>query len=294
MKRLILISALIAFSNIGCSDNTEAVSEIEPEVVAPENKFELYVNGALTDLTARNAFLIEDKIIFQTRSFDFEPTIKISKEGKIGQIHIDYFEFGVWRKFYNFRNFSSNFYSLEITSYDTILNRIEGNFSGFLYADPDNLNSQSKFVNGSFSLPVIESVPIILGLNNTAKINGVDWKTIHHYMRKDNPSDYHNLTLHTLSDDQFKILLKFNRQNSTPGIYSFNNNSITNSVKIAKYNTETHEYLVYDCTGTLEVTERVFNLIRGTYSFVGQNPNDASDTIEVTNGNFFLNFPQFD
>lgn len=294
MKRQILICTLLAFFNFGCSDNTETVSEVEPEVVAPENKFELFVNGELTDITAQNAFLIEDKIVIQTRSFDFEPTIKISKEGKIGQIYIDYFEFGVWRKFYNFRNFSSNYYSLEITSYDTTLNRIEGNFSGLLYADPDNLNSQSKFVNGSFSLPIIESVPIILGLKNTAKINGVDWSTIHHYMRKDNPSDYHNLTLHTLSDDEFKILLKFNRLNTTPGIYSFTNNSASNLVKIARFNTETNEYLAYDCVGTLEITERVFNLIRGTYSFVGQNPNDSSDVIEVTNGNFFLNYPQFD
>jgi hypothetical protein len=88
-------------------------------------------------------------------------------------------------------------------------------------------------------------------------------------------------------------MLNFNSLNATPGIYNFTNSSTTNKAQIAKYNTSTSSYTLYDCTGTFTIANKWSNCIKGTYSFVGVNPANPSDIITVENGNFKLDYDQY-
>lgn len=52
---------------------------------------------------------------------------------------------------------------------------IKINFDGEMYSDPNSLQSEGKYVSGRIVADYIEVIPSILGLKNTAKINGQNW-----------------------------------------------------------------------------------------------------------------------
>ncbi len=68
--------------------------------------------------------------------------------------------------------------------------------------------------------------------------------------------------------------------------YSFGNTDTTNNVRIAKYDVTTGTLINYNTTGTFTISKYENYILTGSYSFNGVNPNNPSDVIQVTDGEF--------
>lgn len=281
---LFLVLILSGCSNGGDSSNSQTSS------------FEIFVNGVKNEdfTTISRASKNSHTIHIGSDSFNTPFVISFDENGHFGKMVYTNYEFnGTTKKFTSFRDFSSNYFNFQLTSFDETNKRVKGNFAGYVFTDSSNLNSESKFITGSFDLPYESYVPPVANIINEATINNEYWRSTNQYQIRDLIYQYHNVTLNTVRDDQYKIMISSNDQlggGTSVGIYNFSSADLTNKVEIAKFNTATSSYLYYNCTGTLEVTHKFNNIIQGTYSFTGVNPNNSSDQIQVQNGNFKLNY----
>lgn len=281
---------IIIFSSCSNSDSNENTNQVAT--------FEFNVNGTSIGGGFTKAQKKEHTIHLGTDRNDTSFLISFDENGHFGKIVYKYYEpiGGASKSFTSFRNFSSNYFDFQLLSFDPINKRVKAVFSGYLYRNPSDLNSETKFVNGSFDLPYEEYVPPVANIINEATINGEYWRATNKYQTRDVNGDFHNIVLHSLSDDAFKIMIYFYDQlhNVTaPGTYNFTNSDLIKKVQIAKYNVSNSTYTFYNCTGTLIVTNVFGNCIQGTYSFTGVNPTNSSDIITVENGKFKLDYDPY-
>jgi hypothetical protein len=278
---------IIIFSSCSNNDSNENTNQIA--------SFDFNVNGISIGGGFTKAQKKSHTIHIGTDRNDTSFLISFDENGHFGKIIYTHREpnGGPSKTFTSFRNFSSNYFDFQLLSYDPIKKRVQAVFNGYLYRDPSNLNSEAKFVNGSFDLPYEEYVPPVANIINQATINGEYWRATNKYQSRDVDEDFHNIVLHSLSDDVFKIMLYFNDATGTAGVNNFSNNDLIKKVQIAKYNASNSTYTFYNCTGTLIITNIWGNCIQGTYSFTGVNPTNSSDIITVDNGKFKLDYDLF-
>ncbi len=268
----------------GCSSDNN--SEDDSEDLTAE--FEYSINGTPMGVTVESAFKNSPTIHIGNGNINTSFLIDFDESGHFGKITCTYTDFSGTKRFTSYRNFSSNYFNFQLISYDAVNKRVKGTFQGNVYYDPADLNSEAKFINGSFDLPYVEYVPAVTNIINKATINGVNWRSTNMYQVRQ--GDYHTITLHSLSDDVYKVMFTFNDQNMPPGVYNFTSSSTLNNVQIAKFNVTTASYTLYNCTGTLTITNKWANCLKGTYSFTGVNPSDPNDIITVENGDFKLDY----
>jgi hypothetical protein len=284
---------LISIIFSGCSTNSDEVVNTNQVSL-----FEFSVNGTLTQLNFTKAQKKSHTIHLGTDRNDTSYLISFDENGHFGKVIYKYYEpiGGASKIFTSYRNFSSSFFNFQLLSFDPINKRVKATFSGYLYRDPLNLNSESKYVNGSFDLPYEEYVPPVANIINEATINGNYWRATNKYQTRDVNGDFHNIVLHSLNDEAFKVMIYFYDRlgsRTPPGTYNFSNSDLIKKVRIAKFNVSNSSYTFYDCSGTLTVTNSWSNLIQGTYTFTGVNPTNSSDIITVENGKFKLDYDPF-
>lgn len=284
---------LLLILSSGCSNDGNEDTVIDP-IIDPIAEIEFNVNGTAVDVSNfKTAFRDAHSINVGANNDDTSFLIAYDENGHFGKVTYLYREpiNGLVKRFTSYANFSSNYFNFHLISYDAVNKRTKVSFDGYIYKDPLDLNSESKFINGSFDLPIKDYVPTTVNLINEANINGNYWRSTNLYQKRDVGGIYHNLTLHSLSDDQYKIMISFNDQlalGTPPGIYNFVNTDVTNKVQIAKFNVATTSYTLYNCTGTLSLNAKWGNWVQGTYNLTGVNPINSSDVINVQNGNFKL------
>lgn len=187
------------------------------------------------------------------------------------------------------RNFSGHYFTFNLVDINESNKTVKASFSGKLYEDDTNLNSDFKQVSGNFWVKYIEVTPQVSGLEVSAKINGNDWYSTNSFTTNGtgNGDTFIN---HELSDDEYKIMLGFDNGNMNTGIYNFTPTTETFYATVAKYNLQSKFYETFNSTGTLEITAHetfgLTKIVSGTYSFTAVNPENASETITVTNGKF--------
>ncbi|RZK08282.1 MAG: hypothetical protein EOO46_14215 [Flavobacterium sp.] len=277
-----------------CSNNN---NDSDQDTTQPAS-FEFRINGTAVDRTFTKAQKKAHTIHLGTDKNDTSFLISFDENGHFGKIVCTYTEpvGGQIKKFTSSTNASSNYFNFQLLSFDQENKRVKASFNGNVYRDPQNLNSETKFIDGSFDLPYEDYVPPVANIINEATINGSYWRATNQYQTRDVNGDFHNIVLHSLSDDSFKIMIYFYDQlaNTTPpGTYSFSNSDLIKKVRIAKYNVSTATYTFYNCTGTLTITNAWDSCIQGTYSFTGVNPNDSSDIVTVENGYFKLGYDPY-
>lgn len=289
---LLFLFSLIIFSCTTSSSNDNIV--VPPIVVTPNATFEFIVNGKLLEGGFTTAYKKSHTIHLGTDRSDTTFLISFDENGHFGKIIYTYQEpiSGTFKKFTTFRDFSSNNFNFQLLSYDAVNKRVKVNFYGYIYIDPTNLNSESKFISGNFDLPFKEYVPPVANIINEAKINGVYWRATNMYQSRD-ITNFHNITLNSINDEAYKLMISFRDEignRTLPGVYNFSNSDVIKKVQIAKYNPTTSSYTYYNCTGTLSLNNIWNYCIQGKYNLNGVNPSDSSDIITVENGNFKLEY----
>ena len=195
----------------------------------------------------------------------------------------------------NYHNFPSHYFNISFLSLDEFNKRVKLNFSGNLYLNKNNLNSESVFLNGELDMTYIVPDQEEDYINNikvngidqycSAKFNNLPWKA----WFEDSYSEF-------TSSDEYKLEPHFS-SNTNVGSYNFNPTSTDNYVRFSKFNTITHNYDYYNVSGQVSYSYREFHGL-GKYSFIGScnftatNPNNPSDVIQVTDG-VFRSYQQF-
>lgn len=273
---------VVFLTSCSSSSSSSPSEEIVNDVFNPS--FEISVNGeVLTSFNTPKLYKMED-----TFNFGYHPSTMLSfnSSGKFGYFDIVIPSSGGVKRFRSFRGFSSNYFNFNIESVDEIKKRVKGSFSGYIYVDPLNLNSEGKYVSGTFYKNYEELVPVVFNVNNKATINGNNWYNTNKYTTRSN-DQYFNMTLHYLSDDEYKIMVHYDFQNINIGTYDFSNSDITNKVQLAIFDVNTQSFVNCISNGQLNITYKSGNLIVGTYNFSATNP-VTNEIIEVTNGKFKL------
>lgn len=197
--------------------------------------------------------------------------------------------------YYSYRNFSSNYFNINIISIDEASKQIKVKLNGIMYANTSDLNSLNIDIEADIDaqFQVIENTETnylvnindIIGSSNqveqycSAKFNTAPWIARHEFSN----SSFTN-------EDPYKIEINF-ASNALPESFPFTSSSTTNYVKFSKFNTTTLTYDYYDITGVLAHSYREFHgagnySFIGTFNFTATNPNNPSDVITVTDGVF--------
>ena len=188
-------------------------------------------------------------------------------------------------------------FHFEVENLDEVAGTIRGNFSGKLYVDDEDLNSDFIEISGSFynQIGIHEG-----GLYVYAKLNGFDWFYTHAPSNSEVPyADYGSLPSNlrfyqATGDDEYRIVLVYENR---VGVQNFPNTTSGAYVRLSKYNVLTGLYEDYNTTaGTLVMTDVVPNGYRwytysGVFNFTAVNPANSADVIQVTDGHFSFQRP---
>lgn len=296
MKKILLLLFSLVFLCSGCSSNDDSsmanaeyfkfnVEDVEL-TVDPTGNTQLYYNSATITQNA-DVFLLQVDYGF-TISSEHSHVLKIYFDKNGGTIKVEQNSSGLlqYYDYYNYENFPSNYFTVNIVSLDEVNKKIKLNFSGKLYLNKTNLNSESVDMSGDLymSYRSFENPNYGITVNGieqycTANINSNVWTA-----RKESP--YSQFT----STDAYKIEPHF-ASNTIPGTYNFTPASTDNYVRFSKFNTATLTYDQYNVTGVVAHSYREFHgLTRysfiGSFNFTAVNPNNPSDVIQVTEGTF--------
>jgi len=286
MRKIIKIIAFIAISisAVSCSSDSDGGGDSQAT-----NTFSLNYDGANINITEMVAQKSENSlVVYGTGSDGTGIQFEFNKFGNLGAVstyNVDDFDFV---DSYNYRDYSSNYFTFTLISINESTKRVKVSYSGLLYENEEDLSSNSVEVSGSFDLTYIENTPLIAGLETSCKINGNDW-----YSTKFWDNGWFDVDRKCISDDDVMLAFKFEDQYIEAGTYNFTPTS-QNKVVYYKFNTTTKTYDEYDCTGSLIVTANTeginFNIIEGTFSLTATNPSSPSQQISITNGRFKSNF----
>ena len=302
MRKFYLFTASLFFMFTGCSSDPI----VQP--VIPENYVYLSVNDTKVFSTddQENLFVLTPAYIY----FDVifvnihygkvgyiwnDLNLYISKEGKLIKAELQSRTAEMDVRYNNYKNFPLNYFAISDFEMDEATSRIKFKLDGKLYLDSNNLNSESVNLKGEFNTIYEKNLGVIRsyffdnysGLPQycNAKINDELWTARFE-------ATYGVFT----SSDPYKFEIYFD-QNVIPGSYDFNTGSTAAFIKFAKFNTTTLVFDYYEVEGIVSHSYREFHGANrysfvGTYSFTATNPNNPSDVIQVTDGNF-TSFQQY-
>lgn len=187
----------------------------------------------------------------------------------------------------NYKNYPSHYFNLNIISLDEINKKIKVSFSGKLYIDNLDLNSESNEVSGELMMNYDGNETLYSGLLMgpnipqycTAQLNGNLWTA----KFEDRYSIF-------TAEDPYKIVIHFD-VNELPGTFDVTPASTNNYITFSKFNTETLLFDNYSVTGLLAHSYREYHGMNqysfiGTFSFTAVNLNNPTDIIQVTEGSF--------
>lgn len=284
MKILKFISCLfVLIILVSCSSSSDSSS-------SADDTFTYVYDGNNVNLTTLHAqksenTLIVSGIAFNGQSVEFMFN-KFGDLGTVSSFSVSSFDFV---DTYSYMNFSSHYFTFNLVSIDETNKRIHCTFSGNLYEEQYDLDSNHVPVSGEFNLTYTDVTPAVPGLEVSCKIAGTDWYATNSSTTNGTTMD--DFILDESSDDENSIYIGFDAFNNGPATYNFTASSSTNFVKLVKFNPGTVDFTEYNCAGTMTVTSKtsaglIGYYIEGTYSFTATNPSNVSQTIQVTNGKF--------
>jgi hypothetical protein len=205
---------------------------------------------------------------------------------------------------YNYALVAGEHFHFELESIDETAQTVKGNFSGRLYKDRYDLNSESIELEGSFYNEYWYTEDDRGYSGVIAKIDGTDWHSIayndvveNHYL--DNPVYNYNDPLAAgiylqqfVGDDRYRILIGYENQ---VGVRDFTGSAAGTFVRLSKYNPVSGVFEDFQTlSGTIVITEKLpasFTASRyvGNFSFTAVDPSNPSHTIQITDGSFNFN-----
>lgn len=282
-KAIICTMVLLAFSFISCSSDSNSAA---PPV---NDTFKIAVNGV--DYSGDNNYSgittkTEDTFLIETSSSYGKLSLSFTATGKLGFFTIDRHtgDPSITSLFYTSYFRTADNFTFYLISVDESNKRIKGSYSGYVYANPRNTNSEKKFITGDFDLKYEDNIPGIFGLSNKAQINGIDWLSDNRYTELGAGGIYTNVAQHDFNGSEYEIIITINHQVLTVGTYTFSGSDSTPKVELVKYDPGMATTILYHSTGTLNVTKINNGIVYANYSFTAVNPLNSSDVTTVTNG----------
>jgi hypothetical protein len=302
MKYTFYLIGLALFLCIGCSTDAPTPAPTPTPPVSTDPYFHMNVSG--TDLSFPlpplpsfnhvsiqkygNRFSIGGNYAFSYDSNDLSQfNITFDTDAKIVYANQSSTstEYGNYT-YNNYQNYPDHYFDVQIISLDETNHRIKGSFSGKLYLNKLNINSESIVFTGDFDMFYDETGTSTPGISVgdveqhcNMKLNGTVWTALYEYQ-------YSSFT----AQDAYKIEMHFANSN-TPASFTVTPSSTDNYLRFSKFNTVTLVYDYYDLNGTVAYTYRE-NHGGGRYSYFGTfsgtaiNPNNPSDVITITEGDF--------
>lgn len=298
-KYLFLFVFIIALSSCSDPDETAPVTPTD-NTTPPTDYFNLNIDGSEVSVVPFQGSFYGYKMTKKGEVFHLVAThgeshewfrleFDFTEDGKLISAKKESFSTQLGNVYYyNYRNFPSNYFNIQILSIDETAKKIKLKFNGNLYVSTTDLYSEDIHLDAEINAPYQEveqtsSNYIITDYQVeqycSAKFNGTPWVARHE----------HSNSVFT-SEDPYKIEINF-ASNAIPGSYPFTTSSTSNYLKFSKFNTTTLTYDYYNVTGVVAHTYREFHGA-GNYSFIGSfsftatNPNNPSDSITVTDGVF--------
>lgn len=308
MKVRVLLYMLAAFTIISCSSDGDNTPDNQDVAALIRDQFYLKINGTeipfyspdFPDYNPNlNFYNVFGTPVLQNGAFQFNAafqgkllTLKFTKLGKLIQIsvgtnsvHSSLEPYGA--TYMNYENFPAHFFDFELESIDEEAKTLTATFSGTLYAQDDDMDSEPMQVEGRISRSYVEnsSIPgdfeiFINGYDEglTAKVSNQFWQAT----RK-----YSSVTF--TADDAYRFYLN---PVAHDGTHTYDPASPSNYVTLMKFNPQTLQYDQLSATGNMTITFYQdwgqYGLFEGDFSFTATNPSNPSETIQVTEGKFRL------
>lgn len=192
--------------------------------------------------------------------------------------------------YHSFIHFPANWFDIQIASIDEINHKIKFTFAGDIFHDRRDMGTESKHVSGEVEAayevgePWDENILFYTPVMNLeqycrASKNAEPWKAYFEYDKSAfTNSGPDRVEIHFAAD-------------AAPGSFNFTSSSTDNYVRYAKFNTTTLVYDYYETSGMVAHSYKEYmggnqyNFI-GTFSFTAINPNNPTDVVTMTAGEF--------
>lgn len=165
-------------------------------------------------------------------------------------------------------NFTSNTFTFTLENLDTSNKMVQVKYSGKIFEDAYDHESNFINVSGSFKVPFKELTPALEGQGTFAKIDGKDW---HGIVMSTTVENQESKILYAENDGEYTIGIVFPDYDPKTGTFNFTTNS-ANRISFQKYDVATHEYVDYDVSGTVTYTTVDDYVAVGTFSLTATHP----------------------
>ncbi|GGD21474.1 hypothetical protein [Hyunsoonleella pacifica] len=191
---------------------------------------------------------------------------------------------GFPNSYWAFEYFKSNYFNFELIGIDEANKRVAAKFSGNLYEDEYDIDSETRYAEGSFNVEYREIMPQISGLEVSAVVDGNNWYATSSSSSggfAGSPRSYNHY-----SDNAYSIsyVIIYGDVDSI-GSFQFDENSTYNKISFSRYDPSTGEFIEYKTSGIFKIDEHLtgfgINQIKGSFSLTAVNGNE---TIEITDG----------
>ena len=166
-------------------------------------------------------------------------------------------------------NFTSNTFTFTLENINTTNKTVEVKFSGKVYDNGYDYESDFINVSGSFKVSYEEITPTVEGLGTFAKLDGKDW---HGLALNSTIENQETKILYAQNDGEYTIGIVFPDYNPKTGTFPFTSNNFANRISFQKYDPATHEYIDYDVSGTVTYTTINDLYVAGTFSLTATHP----------------------
>lgn len=179
-------------------------------------------------------------------------------------------------------NFTSNTFTFTLENLNTTDKTVQVKFSGKVYEDGYDYESDFVNVTGSFKVSYKEITPQVEGLGTFAKIDGKDWHGLSFDGTIENQT---TKIIYAENDGEYTIGIAFPDYNAKTGTYNFTSNNSAYKISFQKYDVATHESITYDVSGTVTFTTLNSVLAAGTFSLTATHPTTKAKIV-ISNGTF--------
>jgi hypothetical protein len=179
-------------------------------------------------------------------------------------------------------NFTSNTFIFTLENLDTNNKTVQVKYSGKVFENEYDYESEYINVSGSFKVSYTEITPEIQGLGTFAKIDGKDW---HGLVMHSTVENQQTKILYAENDGKYTIGITFPDYEPKVGNFAFSSNSFANRISFQEYDVVTHEYIDYNVSGTVNYTTLNDYFVEGTFSLTATHPVTKSKIV-ISNGTF--------
>jgi len=178
-------------------------------------------------------------------------------------------------------NFTSNTFTFTLENLDTKNKTVQVKYSGKVFENEYDYESEYIMVNGSFKVSYEEIEPLVKDQGTFAKIDGKEW----HGLVMNTSRENGTTTLNAENDSEYTIGIAYPEGDAAVGTFTFTSNNFANRISFQKYDLTTHEYITYDVSGTITYTTVSDFYVAGTFNLTATHPVTKAKVI-ISGGTF--------